>query len=675
MKGTTQMKIYLADLTHTGSVIMSSNIFPLAIGLVGSYLDEKLEFDVDIELFKDPSELNERLLSSKPDIVGFSNYSWNEQISLAFAKKIKEICPDTITVFGGPNYGLEDSEVAAYWAQKPAADFYIVKEGEEAMLGLVNILKKYDQDVSRIKESGLEIPNCHYEHNGTIIKGDILPRVDISSLPSPYTNGFLDKFFDADLIPMIHTTRGCPFTCTFCTEGNSYYNKVKQRTTIEEELEYISSRVGDQKDLYLSDANFGMYKQDISKAQLIKSFQEKYNYPERVVVSTGKNQKERVLAIAATLDGSLNLAASVQSTDKAILKNVKRENISLSGLQEVGVKAVDKLTGTYTEIILALPGDNKESHTNSLKDTIDAGFDIIRMYQLILLPQTELNTPESREKYGMMSMYRIMPRSFGQYNILGDTVVVVESEEICIANNTLSASDYLDSRELDLMVEIVHNGKLFEELHGLVVGQGLSWFDFIKFSYDRRYESTEGVKRIFQAYRAESTKDLRPTKEALEAFFAENYDELVSDDSNTNEMASAKAKAIFKETTDVHAFVYQSLRIFLDERAVTNPLLEKYITELETYSLARKFNFYGDTVFTTSSVSFDFVDISANAYFVDFERDTLPEKRSMVYFHTEKQKDTLKLLRKEYGTSFNGLSKLVMRHPYMNKLFQDAKWA
>lgn len=669
------MKIYLADLTHTGSVMISSNIFPLAIGLVGAYLKKHLQDDVDIELFKDPAELDRRLQAAPPDIVGFSNYSWNEQLSLAFAARIKAISPKTVVVFGGPNYGLENDEIAAYWANRPPVDFYVVKEGEAAMLRLVNALRQNDFDVDRTKHCGSTLANCHYLLDDAIVQNEILPRIPVGDLPSPYLMGMMDKFFDIGFIPMIYTTRGCPFSCAFCTEGNPYYNKVGQRTDIEAELEYIGSRIKDQKDLYLSDANFGMYQQDVSKARLIKALQEKYRYPARVVVSTGKNQKERVLSIAAMLDGSLNLAASVQSTDKAILQNVKRENISVATLKEVGARAVDKSTGTYTEVILALPGDNTVSHINTLKDTVDAGFDIIRMYQLILLPQTELNTPECRRKFGMTSMYRIMPRSFGRYDILGQTQLVVESEQICIANDTLPVEDYLDCRELDLMVEIIHNGKVFDEVHGLVIGMGLSWFDFIRFAYDHRHNGPAGVRQIFENFRRESTQDLRPTRAALEAFFAEHAERFLSDDINTNEMASAKAAATFRHAEEIHAFVYDCLRNFLAQQGRLTPPLTTYIDELDSYSLKRKEDFYGEATDRSMLVHFDFLAIGANAYAVDLSRDALPQARNMRYFHSDEQKATLNLLRKEYGQSFNGLSKLVMRQPYLNRLFRTAAWA
>ena len=31
--------------------------------------------------------------------------------------------------------------------------------------------------------------------------------------------GLMDKFFDGLLTPMLQTNRGCPFHCSFCTDG------------------------------------------------------------------------------------------------------------------------------------------------------------------------------------------------------------------------------------------------------------------------------------------------------------------------------------------------------------------------------------------------------------------------------------------------------------------------
>ena len=70
-----------------------------------------------------------------------------------------------------------------------------------------------------------------------------------------------------------------------------------------------------------------------------------------------------------------------------------------------------------------------ESHSQSLRDLVNMGLSIIRMYQLILLPQTEMNTVESREKYEMKTLYRLMPRSYGQYNLYDDQATGKKCEQ------------------------------------------------------------------------------------------------------------------------------------------------------------------------------------------------------------------------------------------------------
>ena len=245
--------VYLADLTHRG-LVLSSNVFPLAIGLVAAYLVEHRRDRVDVQLFKYPNDLSRMLEVEAPDIIGFSNYSWNFHISRQYARIIKQLWPRTVVVFGGPNYGLEPEEISRFWRDCSDIDFYIVREGEHAFTALFDALVAADFDVAAIHGSREALPNCHYAVDGEIVVGPDLPRLDIDQLPSPYLMGLMDKFFDENLGPMIHTTRGCPFKCAFCTEGSSYYNVVEQRSHyLEEELHYIAQRVRGPRDLYISD--------------------------------------------------------------------------------------------------------------------------------------------------------------------------------------------------------------------------------------------------------------------------------------------------------------------------------------------------------------------------------------------------------------------------------------
>jgi radical SAM superfamily enzyme YgiQ (UPF0313 family) len=458
----TKESIYFADLTHTGTIV-SANFFPLAIGYVAANLLDKYSEQVEIELFKYPDDLSAALSRRVPRIIGFSNYSWNLNLSYEYIKRIKLKSPKTIVVMGGPNYGLTKEEVSEFWSQYPLIDFYIVFEGELAMVELFKALQSVDYDVNTLKANKIKLPNCHYKFDGIIVENEPLPRIaDLGELPSPYMAGMMDKFFDEVLIPMISSTRGCPFKCTFCSEGNSYYSKVSKRYDLHDELVYIAKRVGKMTDLCLTDANWGMFKEDISKATVLSKIQERFDWPRKLVVSSGKNQKARVMQIASLLNGAMYAGGAMQTTDEKILKNIKRSNISL---EEMGTNGDESQSAndadSYTELILALPGDNIRAHTKSLRDMVEIGVNRVRMYQLIMLRQTEMNTIETRNKYGLQTKFRLMPRSFGNYELFGATFSAVEFEEICVGNHTMSFEEYLDCRELDLTIEILNNGKLF----------------------------------------------------------------------------------------------------------------------------------------------------------------------------------------------------------------------
>jgi radical SAM superfamily enzyme YgiQ (UPF0313 family) len=664
--------IYLADLTHRG-LILSSNVFPLSIGLIAAYLLKQRPDDVEIELFKYPEDLSAALEARRPDIVGFANYSWNQNISYNYTKVIKQLWPQTTVVFGGPNYGLASEEIEAFWKTYGLVDFHIVREGERAFAQLFEALVESGMDVQAIKAARRPLANCHYAIGSDIVTGPTLERLELDELPSPYLMGLMDKFFDENLCPMIHTTRGCPFKCAFCTEGAEYYNSVDQRATnLREEIHYIARRVRGPRDMYISDANFGMFKQDYEKAAIIAECQKEYAYPQYIHVSTGKNQKERVVDIAKMLDGALNMAASLQSTDPIVLKNVSRSNISVAKLAEVGLKANKVDTGTYSELILGLPGDSLAAHTQSLRDTVEANFDNIRMYQLIMLPQTALNTPEQRAHYAMRSMHRVMPRSFGRYRLAGHEFVSVESEEILVENSTLPFEDYLTCREMDLTVEILHNGKVYSELQGLCRTYGISWFDFILRFFEKRRTYTEGLRQMYDDFRASHSVRLWKTREELEETVAQNIDELLRDDRGTNEMSMSKATAFFKLFDQINTILFGELAAVLAERGQLDALTSDYLDECRRFSHLRKANLTQFDEEFVETFWFDLKMLEDRHFEILPGEARLAAPRSYSVAHLPAQREQLSAYVKEFGRSHDGLGKMVMRYPHLHRVFRRA---
>lgn len=473
---------------------------------------------------------------------------------------------------------------------------------------------------------------------------------------------------------MIHTTRGCPFKCAFCTEGAPYYNVVEQRIgDLEEELQYIAQRVRGPRDLYISDANFGMFKPDYGKARLLADCQKRYGYPQYVHVSTGKNQKERVIEIAQMLNGALSMAASLQSTDPAVLDNVERSNISLAELSSAGLQANKADTGTYSELILGLPGDSLAAHRQSLRDTVEANFDNIRMYQLIMLPQTKLNTPAMRQKFSMKSKHRIMPRSFGRYALAGRSFTAVESEEILIENATMPFGDYTVCREMDLTVEILHNGKVYAELQGLCKTLGLSWFGFLMRFFEKRRRLTPGIARLYDEFSQGMSARLWDSREALERSAAENIGRMLRDERGTNEMSMGKAMAFFELFEEINEVLFAEIQAWLAELGRLDDLLTAYTRELSQFSIMRKVRLLDCETPYKGVFQFDMRAQEQAQFELPPAAVRLQSPQTFVVTHTPGQCVQLAAYAKEFGSSPDGLGKMLMRYPHLHRMFRQTQ--
>ena len=222
--------ILIADLTHTGSKSYSPNLMPYPIGCIKSYLLEysKYSSKLSIEIFKDPQKFIDAFFDKRPAVIGFGNYVWNLELSTDLAKEIKSLNPNTLIVFGGPNFPLENNQREQWLRKRPFIDIYVVGDCDE---GFTKIIDSWYEthDISKVKQK--QIPGCYSIVNDKLhMTGEFSPRIeDLDKIPSPYLKGYLDKFLeDSRLSPLLESNRGCPFTCTFCVDGTNSRSKVYQ---------------------------------------------------------------------------------------------------------------------------------------------------------------------------------------------------------------------------------------------------------------------------------------------------------------------------------------------------------------------------------------------------------------------------------------------------------------
>ena len=331
-------RILFADLTHTGMGI-NADVFPLGISLVAAYALQELSESIEIEIHKFPEDLNRILLREMPHVLCMSHYMWNAELSYAFAKFVKNASPKTLTIFGGPELPLARDERKEFLSKRPAIDFFIKWDGEHAYVKLLKELISRDLDHLLFKRNRTVSGNvCYVTSEGDYVEGPDERIEDLMTVPSPYTLGLLDRFFETPLMPIFETTRGCPYSCTFCNDGSETRNRVYRKTPefIRDELNYIARKRPKSAQLCFADLNFGMYQHDIETAKIIQEIRRKYHWPDRMQGSMGKSQPQRLVQVANIINegnlGIIKLGSSLQSTDQEVLKAIRRTNFSMDQL-------------------------------------------------------------------------------------------------------------------------------------------------------------------------------------------------------------------------------------------------------------------------------------------------------------------------------------------------------
>src|SRR5439155_12845816 len=115
-------------------------------------------------------------------------------------------------------------------------------------------------------------------------------------------------------------------------------------------------RRGGRNELMITDSNFAMFAQDAAICEVLGRLRDELGWPARVNVTTGKNQRERVLASVRRAGGSIQLSGAVQSLDPSVLENINRATIDTDALIAIAQEASRSLTDTYSDVILGLPG-------------------------------------------------------------------------------------------------------------------------------------------------------------------------------------------------------------------------------------------------------------------------------------------------------------------------------
>jgi radical SAM superfamily enzyme YgiQ (UPF0313 family) len=499
-----KIKVGLVQINNSFS---NQNYLPYSVGLLQAYAQKyaqepsRYEFCLPIYSRIPVRKGVEALKDAQ--IVAFSTYVWNIKISLEIARRLKQENPEVLIIFGGPQVPDRCEE---FIRQNSFIDICCHGEGEPIFLELLENFPSTDWS---------RIPGISYlTAAGTFVdqpKGDRLK--DISVIPSPYLEGVFDELIKANpqesWIALWETNRGCPFSCTYCDWGSSTQSKVFafDMERLYKEVDWFAANKIEY--IFCCDANYGILPRDLELTKYVAEAKAKHGYPHALSVQNTKNATERSYAVQKLLsDSGLNkgVALAMQSMDKGTLKSVKRHNISIDSFQELQKRFTQDKVETYSDLILALPGETYDTFFDGISRAIENGqHNRIQFNNLSILPNAEMGNPEYQKKYGMVTVESNIVNMHG--SLIEDEEGIIETQQLVIATDAMPKEDWCRTRALSWMVALLYFDKILQIpliiLHEVC---GFSYREMFEIFTDSNLDDFPTLKGIREFFLEEARK-------------------------------------------------------------------------------------------------------------------------------------------------------------------------
>jgi|TARA_B100002003_G_scaffold237790_1_gene255293 magnesium-protoporphyrin IX monomethyl ester (oxidative) cyclase len=352
------------------------------------FLDSVLEgHDID-------EALNE-IVKISPDIIGITTETPNMKRSALFSEKIKDSLNIPI-VFGGPHPTLLPEEVLSH----NSIDYVVIGEGEYSIVELVNAL-----NCGSPVEQFSKINGIGYKNNGKVIITEQSERIrDLDNLKFPAyhcidINRYRPTPHQYRRLPVASmvTSRGCPFSCTFCSSSEMFKRKyiIRSVDNVIEEIIYLKERFG-VKEITFWDDIWGLSKRWVEDFcnKLVK---EKIDITWSCSCRADTVSERMLLQMAKA--GCWRIFYGLESLDsdilKAINKGIKLEGIydSVSWTKKAGIEV-------HGNFILGLPMETPEKARKMVKNICKIPFDYVKFNVLTPYPGTVLYRELNDGKWG-----------------------------------------------------------------------------------------------------------------------------------------------------------------------------------------------------------------------------------------------------------------------------------
>lgn len=368
----------------------------------------QIEWMTPIQTRLTDQELIDFCHQHQPDLLCTGHYIWNQEFLRSQLSNVKKKLPGTCKIIvGGPSIDVNVNK--NFFQQNSYADFAVYGPGESAFTDLITHIiankKLIAFNISNLawyddKKSKQVVSNYKYVSQSKIS-------------PFLFNKDFFTKMVQHEIqkglivVLPYELTRGCPYSCTFCDWNSGLSNKVSRRKkTFKEEIDLFQSL--QIKNLFLADANFGQYDEDIDIVEYLvdKNIKEKAQF--KIDGNLSKLRKDNNLKIfhLAAKGDLLHLSDgftfSVQDINEQVLKNINRPDVGwkvhesmLTELGECYPSIISKI-----QFIVGLPGQDFNTIKQSLSTITSVKKLKLTLFLSELLPASPASLDhEYQEKY------------------------------------------------------------------------------------------------------------------------------------------------------------------------------------------------------------------------------------------------------------------------------------
>lgn len=364
------------------------------------------------------------LYKKKPDILCFSCYIWNITYVEKLVCEIKKLLPNTPIWLGGPEVSYDTEEVLC---RLPEVTGVMFGEGEQTFLELMQ--HYYGENISLKDIAGI----TYRDENDRVVQNGWRNPIDLSTVPFVYAD--LSEF--ENKIIYYESSRGCPFSCSYCLSSVDKCLRFRNVELVKKELQFFIDH--DVPQVKFVDRTFNCnhkHALEIWK-YLVEHDKGVTNF--HFEISADLLNEEELQLISQMRPGLIQLEIGVQSTNEDTIKEIRR-TMKFPEVARIVQRISERQNiHQHLDLIAGLPYEGYESFRKSFNDVYQLHPEQLQLGFLKVLKGSYM--AEQKEAYELV--YKSVP----PYEVL--------------STKWLSYDEILLLKTVEQMVEVYYNSGQF----------------------------------------------------------------------------------------------------------------------------------------------------------------------------------------------------------------------